>query len=87
MATLKSAKKRIRTNEHKRVVNKNINSRIKSTVKKMLSSTNKEEAVILYKEAVSVIDRNADRGKLHKNTAARKKARLTKYLNKLEAAK
>lgn len=87
MATLKSAKKRIRTNERKRIVNKNINSRIKSSVKKMLSSTNKEEAVILYKEAISVIDRNAEKGKLHKNTAARKKARLTKYLNSLEAAK
>jgi small subunit ribosomal protein S20 len=87
MATLKSAKKRIRTNERKRIVNKNINSRIKSSVKKMLGSTNKDEAAILYKDAVSIIDRNAEKGKLHKNTAARKKARLTKYLNSLEVVK
>lgn len=87
MATLKSAKKRIRTNERKRIVNKNINSRIKSSVKKMFGSTNKDEAAILYKDAVSIIDRNAEKGKLHKNTAARKKARLTKYLNSLEVVK
>jgi len=53
----------------------------------MLGSTNKDEAVILYKDAVSIIDRNAEKGKLHKNTAARKKARLTKYLNSLEVVK
>jgi len=53
----------------------------------MLGSTNKDEAAILYKDAVSIIDRNAEKGKLHKNTAARKKARLTKYLNSLEVVK
>jgi len=53
----------------------------------MFGSTNKEEAAILYKDAVSIIDRNAEKGKLHKNTAARKKARLTKYLNSLEVVK
>ncbi|HEY7751502.1 MAG TPA: 30S ribosomal protein S20 [Ignavibacteriaceae bacterium] len=87
MATHKSAKKRIRTTARKRAVNKNIQSRIKTSVKNVFASTNKEEAQKLYKIAVSVIDKSADRGKIHKNTAARKKARLTKYLNKLEAGK
>ncbi|UCH66858.1 MAG: 30S ribosomal protein S20, partial [Ignavibacterium sp.] len=46
----------------------------------------KEEAEKLYKEAVSVIDRSVDKGKIHKNTAARKKSQLTRHLNSLASA-
>jgi len=86
MASHKSAKKRIRTNERKREVNKAVTSRIKSSTKKLLTITNKEEAEKLYKETISVIDRNAAKSKIHRNTAARKKSRLTKHLNKLQPA-
>jgi len=44
MATHKSAKKRIRTNERKRVVNQQAESKIKTSVKKVLATTTKEEA-------------------------------------------
>ncbi len=83
MASHKSAKKRIRTNERRRVINKSNESRIKSLVKKTLSSTNKEEVEKVYKNAVSIIDRSVTKGIIHKNNAARKKAALTKYLNGL----
>jgi small subunit ribosomal protein S20 len=86
MATHKSAKKRIRTNERKRVVNQQGATRIKSSVKKALATTNKEEAEKLYKEAVSVLDKGTSKGLIKKNTASRKKSSLTRHLNSLKPA-
>jgi small subunit ribosomal protein S20 len=86
MAHHKSAKKRIRTSEKKRVVNKNAISQIKTLTKKVFSSENKTEAESVYKEAVSVLDRNVSKGRLHKNTASRKKSALTKHVNNLNVA-
>jgi len=87
MATHKSAKKRIRTNERKRVVNQRGTSKIKSSVKKVLETNNKDEAEKLYKEAVSVLDKGTTKGLIKKNTASRKKSRLTRHLNKLQPSK
>jgi small subunit ribosomal protein S20 len=87
MASHKSAKKRIRTNARKRVVNKIAGSKIKTVVKKALLASEKEEAEKLYKEAVAILDRSTTKGKIHLNTASRKKAALTKHLNSFTAAK
>lgn len=87
MASHKSAKKRIRTSAKKRMVNKIAESKIKTHVKKAFSSTDVNEAEKLYKEAVAILDRGTTKGKIHKNTAARKKAALTKNLNKIKSAK
>jgi len=87
MATHKSAKKRIRTSERKRVINQQAASRIKSSVKKVLTTTNKEEAEKLYKEAVSVLDKGTIKGLIKKNTASRKKSSITRHLNSLQATK
>ena len=87
MASHKSAKKRIRTNARKRIVNKMTDSKIKNVVKKALSEKDKEQAEKLYKEAVAILDRSTTKGKIHLNTASRKKASLTKHLNSLTAAK
>jgi len=87
MATHKSAKKRIRTIARKRVINQQGSSRIKTTVKKVLTTTNKEEAEKLYKEAVSVLDKGTTKGLIKKNNASRKKSQLTKHLNSLQPAK
>jgi len=84
MANHKSAKKRIRSNEKKRVMNKNNASKIKSTMKKVLDSKKPEEAEKVYKEAVALLDKSATRGRIHRNNAARKKSQLTKYVNGLE---
>ncbi len=86
MASHKSAKKRIRTTERRRIINKNNESRIKTLVKKTLTSTNKEEAEKVYKDAVSIIDKSVSKGIIHRNNAARKKAALTKYVNSLEVS-
>jgi len=86
MASHKSAKKRIRTTQRKRVINTSYESMLKTQYKKVLGTDKKEEAEKLYKEAVSIIDRGASKGLIHRNNAARKKAVLTKHLNKLNTA-
>lgn len=87
MASHKSAKKRIRSNERKRIRNKSVKSEIKTKVKKTLASKDKAEAEKLYKEAVAMLDKNSTKNVIHRNNAARKKSRLTKHLNSLTAAK
>lgn len=85
MATHKSAEKRVRANETRRVNNKAAISKSKTLVKKVLDSKEKEQAEKNLKEAVSFLDKTAAKGKIHKNNAARKKARLTKFVNKLSS--
>lgn len=87
MAHHKSAKKRIRTSAKRKSINQMAESKIKTVVKKTLASNNKEEIEKLYKEAVAILDKNSTKGRLHKNTAARKKSRLTKHFNTVNAAK
>lgn len=87
MANHKSAKKRIRQSEKRRVRNQDTLSKVKTIVRKVNSSNEKAEADVLLKEAVSFIDKAVSKGRLHKNTAARKKSALTKHVNKLSAEK
>ena len=87
MAHHKSAKKRIRSSERKKEVNKMTDSKIKTVIKKTLATDKKEELEKLYKEAIAILDKGTSKGRLHKNNAARKKSRLTKHLNKVTATK
>ena len=84
MANHKSAKKRIRTNEKRRVRNKITSTRIKSTIKKVLGAEKIEDAERDYKEAIALLDKSATQGKIHRNNAARKKSQLTKHVNGLQ---
>lgn len=86
MASHKSAEKRIRTTERKKDRNKIISSQIKTKVKNILNATDKESEEKNYKEVVALLDRSAVKGRIHKNTASRKKARLTKHLNNFKPA-
>ena len=83
MANHKSAKKRIRTTARRRKVNQMSESKIKTSIKKVLSTTDKAEAEKLYKEAIAILDRSSVKGKLPKNNASRKKSALTRHLNSL----
>ncbi len=85
MAHHKSAKKRIRTNERKRLRNQAAMSQVRTLVKKVHSSDNKADAEKNLKEAVSFIDKNVTKGRLHRNTAARKKSSLTKFVNSIKS--
>jgi small subunit ribosomal protein S20 len=87
MASHKSAKKRIRTNDRKRAINKRYESMLKTHYKKALDAENKEEAEKLYKEAVAIIDKGSAKRIIHSNNASRKKAALTRHINKLNIVK
>ena len=86
MANHKSAIKRAKQSELRRVRNRSRRTRMKHAVKSLeeaLVSRNTEEAQSRLKEAISVIDRTASRGVIHKNHASRKISRLTQKVNAL----
>jgi len=85
MANHKSAKKRIRQSEKRRVRNQAAQTKMKTLIKKVHTASEKATAEVSLKEAVSFIDKSVTKGRLHKNTAARKKSSLTRHVNKLEA--
>ncbi len=82
MANNNSARKRIRTNEHKRIRNVMYRSRAKTMVKKaedLIFDGEPNEAAL--RDAISTLDKAAVKGILHKNNAARRKSRLMKKYN------
>ena len=86
MAKTKSAEKRIRQSEKRRERNIIVKSQVKTTVKKLLlavESRNLEKSKVSLGKAISVIDKAAAKGVIHKNTASRKISRLTKKVNTL----
>lgn len=84
MAHHKSAKKRIKTSEIRRKRNKADLSKINTLMKKVHGSEKKADAETTLKEAVSFIDKSVSKGRLHKNTASRRKSQLTRYVNSLK---
>ena len=88
MPNHKSAEKRVRQNEKRRVLNRSNRSKVRTYIKKMraaLDSGKSEEIQSVLPEAISVIDKSVQKGVMHKNTAARFKSRLTLRAN--QAAK
>ena len=78
----RSAKKRMRQNEKRRLRNRMVKTRLKSLRKKVTASESSEEASQLLREAYKLYDRAADRGVIHKNKAAREKSRLAVTVSK-----
>ena len=86
MANTPQAKKRIRRNERRAEINGNRMSRIRTFVKKVeaaLEGGDKTAAAEALKAAQPELARGVARAVLHKNTAARKFARLTKRVSAL----
>ena len=75
--------KRERQDKSRRDKNIADKSKLRSAVKNVLTSSKKDEAEKLYKEAVSIIDKAAGKGLIKNNTAARRKSRITRHLNSL----
>ena len=84
MANTQSAKKRIRTNERRRIRNKVYISKAKTLMKSVLESNDPETADARLKETISFLDKTASKGRLHKNNVARKKSKLHRHVNNLE---
>ena len=87
MANHKSAKKRIRVSERKRVRNQASMTKMKTLVKKVYNEKDKEKADVSLKETVAFIDKTVSKGRIHKNNAAHKKSALTRFVNKLGEVK
>lgn len=87
LANHKSALKRARQNEIRRMRNKTRRTRVKSAVKEVRAAAaeSKETATAKLVTAQSVIAKAAKAGSLHKRTAARKISRLSRMVNKIEA--
>ena len=86
MAHSKQAWTRNRQSEEKRVVTKNVRTRMKSSVKRALAAPAAEHPKVLA-DAMKRIDKAAKTHAIHKNAAARHTSRLAKALNKAKAAK
>ena len=83
MANIKSALKRIKVTKFKTRRNKIIVSSLKTSIRRFEDSVkagNMNEAKELYQKVTSLIDKAVAKGTLHKNTAARKKSRLSKKM-------
>ncbi|ADI02418.1 MULTISPECIES: 30S ribosomal protein S20 [Syntrophothermus] len=81
MAKSKTPAKRARKAEENRLRNAANKSAMKTAIKRFeaaLASKDLELAQEKLKKAISVIDKNAVKGIIHRNTAARKKSRLAK---------
>lgn len=83
MANHKSAEKRIRANEAKRVRNRYQAKTTRTSIKKLRTTTVKSEAESLLKEVSSMIDKLAKKNIIHWKKAANQKSKLTKLVNKL----
>lgn len=84
MPIIKSAKKRLRQSEKRRVKNKSVRSRIRTRIRQLLETTSRDEAEARLDELYSLLDRAAGKGVMHPNTVARRKARLARHVESLE---
>ncbi|BAT71985.1 small subunit ribosomal protein S20 [Thermosulfidibacter takaii ABI70S6] len=91
MPNIKSAKKRLRQAEKRRLRNKAIRSYVKTCIKKVLAAIeageDKESLMEKVRIAQKAIDKACSKGTFHKNEAARKKSRLMAKVNKYLASK
>lgn len=84
MPNVKSAEKRVRTNEKRRQRNRRDRSKLRTAIKQVREADSAEEAREAYTEVESLLDRLATKGVIHANTAARHKSRLHAHVASLE---
>jgi small subunit ribosomal protein S20 len=83
MANHKSALKRIRQTETKRLNNRYYAKTTRNAIKKFRLETSKEEVVKMYPEVVSMIDKLAQKNVIHKNKASNLKSSLALQINRM----
>jgi small subunit ribosomal protein S20 len=81
----KSAEKRVRTNDKARRSNLAVKSRVRTAVRRVREAKSRKDAQARLESALSVLDRAAQKGVIHRTTASRNKSRLTLFVNKLPA--
>tara|TARA_B100000700_G_scaffold220086_1_gene242259 strand:- start:583 stop:837 length:255 start_codon:yes stop_codon:yes gene_type:complete len=83
MSAKGSVLKRVRQSRKANEYNNHYKSMMKTSIKKVLNSTKKEDANTLKSEAFKIIDKVASKGVIHKNKAANQKSRISKHVNTL----
>jgi small subunit ribosomal protein S20 len=83
MANHKSAKKRIRSNDAKRVINRYQAKTTRNLLKDLRTTKDKAEAAKLLPEVTAMLDRLAKKNVIHKNKAANLKSSIQKHVNGL----
>lgn len=89
MTHSRSAEKRVRQAERRRVRNRSIRGATRTQIRKalpLIEESRVEEAQTAVREAVSALDKAAEKGVIHPNNAARRKSRLMLKLNSATAA-
>jgi len=88
LAYHKSAKKRIRQNEKRRIRNRHIRSTLRTTLKKLeqnIEQQNVEEVKAHLDKSISIVDTAASKRVIHRNKAARQVSRIRRKVNSLLA--
>ena len=86
MPNIKSAKKRARLSEERRVHKKHYTTTMRTHIKRVvtaLEAGDKEAATAAYTAAIPSIDAGVSKGLIHKNKAARHKSRLNSRIRAL----
>jgi len=83
MATHKSAIKRIRSSETRRLRNRYQHKTTRNAIQKLRELTNKKEATEMYDGVVSMIDKLAKRNIISKNKASNLKSNIALHIAKL----
>ena len=81
MANHKSAIKRIRQSEKRRLLNKYFHKTTRNAMSKLRSLSNKKEASALLPKVVAMLDKLTKRNIIHKNKSSNLKSKLTKHVN------
>lgn len=84
MAQHKSTKKRIVLSAKQNERNRAKKSALKSSIKKVFATTDKESAVAEFKKTSSLLDKMTVKKILPKNRAARKKSQLASFVNSIK---
>lgn len=84
MAQHKSAEKRARISKRRAVRNKEWKSKMRSAIKRVRSTTEKDKALVELRKTAKLLDQLAAKGVIHKNKAANNKSSLTRFVNKLK---
>jgi len=83
MPNHKSADKRVRQTERRRLRNRIHMTRLRSNIKSVRDTENKEEGTALLTETKSMLDKLVGKGLIHRNKAANYKSSLEKHVNSL----
>ena len=86
MAHSKQAKKRVRTDEKRRLANKSVVSRMRTAVRKLdalIAAGDAEQARAALPKTLAIVDKAAKKGVIHANTASRRKSRVTRAVGRM----